>query len=196
MSLLSGLTPGPGALAIAGTAMSRGHRHGFAIAYGMTGGAAVWAIAAGLGMGAVLVSNQWLFESLKYAGACYLCWLSYRSARSALMPGKELKARDAAAGMIFHSFVRGALVHLTNPKVALYWSSIFVVAVKPGASSDAILGIIIVSLAMNNFIVSTWALVFSRPPIMAAYAKMRRWIEAISAALFGIAAFFVATERR
>lgn len=195
ISLLAGFTPGPGTLAIAGTAMSQGHRHGFAIAYGMTAGASVWAVLSGLGMGAILLSNQWLFQSLKYAGAGYLLWLSFRSARSALTPGRRLEPRDISGGKLRHSFIRGMLVHLTNPKVLLYWNSIFVVAVKPGASSSAIPSVIVASMIMNIFIVSTWAFVFSRTRVMERYVKLRRWIEGTSAALFGVAAIYLFSER-
>jgi len=195
VSLLAGFTPGPGSLAIAGTAMSKGHRHGFSIAYGMTAGASIWAALAGLGMGTILLSNQWLFQSLKYAGAGYLLWLSYRSARSALTPDRRLAPRDLSGGKLHHSFIRGMLVHLTNPKVLFYWTSIFVVAVKPGASSSAILGVIVASLAMNILIVSTWAFFFSRPTVMTTYVRLRRWVEGASATLFGVAAIYVISER-
>ena len=120
MSLLSGFTPGPGALAIAGTAMARGHRHGFAVAYGMTAGAAIWAIVAGAGLGAVLIGNQWLFETLKYVGAAYLIYLGITLLRSAgraglgdLAPAEALPARQVA--------IHATMVTALNPKGIVFF---------------------------------------------------------------------------
>ena len=196
MSLLSGFTPGPGSLAIAATSMAQGPRHGFALAYGMSLGAMIWAIVAGLGMGAVLISNQWLFETLRYLGVAYLVWLGVRCARSAMQSDKKLEAKSISTSGVLASAIRGSLIHLTNPKVLLYWASIFVIAVKPDASSNAIFWVIVVSLTMNVIIVTTWATLFSRPPMMAGYLKFRRWLEASFAAIFGIAALLIVTDNR
>ncbi|MEM7710165.1 MAG: LysE family translocator [Pseudomonadota bacterium] len=193
-ALLAGFTPGPGTFAIAGTAMARGRRHGLALAYGMTGGALIWAVCAALGIGAVLTANAWAFETLRYAGAAYLAWLGYRSARAALRP-RDVALRDLGQDSLALAALRGMLIHLTNPKVLFYWASIFVVGVKPGGGAEAVFWVVAVSLAMNVLIVTTWALIFSRPAVMAGYARFRRWIEGAFAAVFGAAAWAVATQR-
>ncbi|MEO1774340.1 MAG: LysE family translocator [Pseudomonadota bacterium] len=193
-ALLAGLTPGPVMLAIAGTAMARGRRQGFAVAAGITAGASVWALLSALGMGALLTANQWLFESLKYAGAAYLAWLGWRAARSALGPARQHDPKDLGASLPVAA-LRGALIHLTNPKALFFWGSIFAIGVTPGASSDAVYWIVGISMAINVVIVTTWALLFSTPVLMARYLRFRRWIEGVFAAFFGGAALFVVTQR-
>lgn len=195
-SLLSGFTPGPGSLAIAATSMARGPKHGFALAYGMSVGALIWALVAALGMGAVLINNQWLFETLRYLGAAYLLWLGFRCAKSALQSDKVLEAKSITTTGVLGSAAKGVLIHLTNPKVLLYWASIFVIAVKPNASPSAIIWVVVVSLGMNIIIVTTWASLFSRPAMMAGYLKMRRWLEGAFAAFFGTAAVLIVTDAR
>ncbi len=193
-ALLGGLTPGPVMLAIAGTAMARGRRHGFAVAYGITAGASVWALLSALGMGALLTANQWLFEALKYAGAAYLAFLGIKAARSALGPEKEFSPKDLGSsyGM---AALRGALIHLTNPKALFFWGSIFAIGAKPGASSAAVIWIVGISMAINVMLVTTWALLFSTPALMAAYLRFRRWMEGIFAIFFGGAALFIVSGR-
>lgn len=194
-AFLGGLIPGPGMLAIAGTAMARGRRYGFAVAYGMTAGGLVWATFAGLGMGAVLLSNQWLFDSLKYAGATYLGWLGWRSARAAMRPDHAMATKDVGADSLWVSAVRGALIHLTNPKALIFWGSIFAIGLKPGAPPIAMLWVIAVSMMVNVFLMTTYALVFSKPGMMVGYVRFRRWIEGAFATFFGGAAIYLITSR-
>ena len=193
-ALLGGLTPGPVMLAIAGTAMARGRSYGFAVAYGVTAGASVWAILSALGMGALLTANQWLFETLKYAGAAYLAWLGYKAARSALGPEKQFNAKDLGSSHRVAA-LRGALIHLTNPKALFFWGSIFAIGAKPEASASAVIWIVGISMTINVLLVSTWALLFSTPALMSAYLNFRRWIEGVFAMFFGGAAFFIVARR-
>jgi threonine/homoserine/homoserine lactone efflux protein len=194
-AFLGGLIPGPGMLAIAGTAMARGRRYGFAVAYGMTAGGFVWATFAGLGMGAILVSNQWLFEILKYVGAAYLGWLGWRSARAAMRPNHTMSAKDVGTDSLWVSAVRGALIHLTNPKALIFWGSIFAIGLKPGAPPAAMLWVISISMMVNVFLMTTYALVFSKPGMMAGYVQFRRWIEGAFALFFAGAAIYLVTSR-
>ncbi|WP_208348586.1 LysE family translocator [Pseudaestuariivita rosea] len=193
-ALLTGLTPGPVMLAIAGTAMARGRRHGFAVTYGITAGASVWAVLSALGMGALLTANQWLFETLRYAGAAYLAWLGVRAARSAFGPDRPFETKDLG-GSYKMAALRGALIHLTNPKALFFWGSIFAIGAKPDASPSAVVWIVGLSMAVNITLVTTWAVLFSTPALMAAYLRFRRWIEGIFAGFFGAAAVFVVANR-
>ena len=189
-ALMGGLAPGPVMLAIAGTAKARGRAHGFAVAYGITAGASVWALLSFFGMGALLAANQWLFETLKYAGAGYLAWLGFRAARSAMGADREMRPRDFGASY-GGAALRGALIHLTNPKALLFWASIFAIGAKPNASSEAMLWIVGISMAINVLLVTTWAMLFSTPALTKAYLGFRRWIEGVFSVLFGAAAVFI-----
>ncbi len=194
-AFLGGIIPGPGMLAIAGTAMARGRRYGFAVAYGMTAGGFIWAAFAGLGMGAILISNQWLFDTLKNVGALYLGWLGWRSARAAMRPTSTMSTKDVGTNSLWMSAVRGALIHLTNPKALIFWGSIFAIGLKPGAPPSAMGWVIAVSMMVNVILMTTYAMVFSKPGMMAGYVRFRRWIEGGFAAFFGGAAIYLVTSR-
>src|SRR3546814_5718993 len=50
-------------------------------------GSLTWSIAAAAGLSAIMLANAWAFEALRYAGAAYLLFLAFKSARAALTAG-------------------------------------------------------------------------------------------------------------
>src|SRR3546814_9652416 len=107
-ALVATASPGPATLAIAGTSMASGRRYGLALAAGVTTGSLTWSIAAAAGLSAVMLANAWAFEVLRYAGACYLLFPAFKSARSALTPGAPAPRQMAAAPL------KGSEVHTSD----------------------------------------------------------------------------------
>ena len=75
-------SPGPAILAIAGTSMTSGRSAGLAVASGVTTGSWMWSAMAAFGLGAIMLSHVWLFETIRIAGAGYLLFLPFKSARA------------------------------------------------------------------------------------------------------------------
>ncbi len=193
-ALLGGLTPGPATLAIAGTSLHRGRKVGLALAWGVTSGAIVWAIFAALGIGSVLAANQWLIEIIRYAGAAYLLWLGWKSAKMALTE-KELVPTDVGANTLFVAWIKGALIHLTNPKAVIFWGSILAIGLKPNAPHTSIVWIIIICMLINIVLVTSYALLFSSSSLTQKYLRLRRWFESLFAVFFFGAAAKLLTNR-
>lgn len=179
-------SPGPATLAIAGTAMGSGRPQALALATGVITGSAVWGCAAALGLGLVLTTHAWAFEILRYLGAGYLLFLAWRAARSALSaeagPGRALDV-----GGLGRAYLKGALIHLTNPKAVLFWGALFTVAVPPGAPVREIWLVFAACQAVGISIFLGYALLFSTPPAMAAYLRARRVFDCAFALIFGAA---------
>ena len=194
-ALAGGLTPGPGTLAISGTAMAQGRAMGLAVAWGITTGSTLWAVAAGLGVGSLLASNQWLAEGLRYAGAAYLGWLAYASGQAALRKGERPPPKDVSGGSLVLAWAKGMLIHLGNPKAVVFWGSILAIGTKPGAGSGAVLGILAICLAINVAITTSYALLFSSAAITRGYLRLRRWLEGMFACVFGGASVYLLTAR-
>ena len=111
-------SPGPATLAIAGTSMSSGRLYGLATAFGIITGSIIWSIIAALGLGAVMMSNVWMFDVLRYFGAGYLLFLALKSARSALTASKSHAHALAQPETSFiKAYSKGLLLHLTNQKL-------------------------------------------------------------------------------
>ena len=95
-ALVATASPGPATLAIAGTSMASGRRYGLALAAGVTTGSLAWSVAAAAGLSVVMLANAWVFEAMRYAGAAYLLFLAFKSARSALRPATSPAMKTAA----------------------------------------------------------------------------------------------------
>ena len=187
-------SPGPATLAISGTALSAGRARGLAVALGVVTGSAVWALVAGLGLGAVMLGNAWMIEALRYGGAAYLAWLAWKSARSALQSGAAANAA-APVESLRRAWARGALIHLTNPKAALFWGAIFAVVIPAGSPASVLWQVGLSCLGVSVVTFTLMALAFSSRPLAWAWLRARRVFDAAFALLFGLAALRVLTAR-
>lgn len=111
------LTPGPAVLFIVARSVADGRRAGFLSVLGVGLGNAVHALAAALGVAALLASSPLAFSAVRYLGAGYLVLLGVRKVL-------ERDAPEAAAAppVSPHHLLRtGFLVALLNPKTALFF---------------------------------------------------------------------------
>ena len=83
-AFVASASPGPATLAIANASMQAGRKAGLALALGVSTGSLAWSIAAALGLAAIMASSAWALDVLRYAGAAYLMFLAFKSARSAI----------------------------------------------------------------------------------------------------------------
>ncbi len=67
--------------------MQFGWRGGIAAALGIGTGCVVHALAAALGLAALLATSAWAFAAIKWGGAAYLLWLAWGMLRAALRAG-------------------------------------------------------------------------------------------------------------
>lgn len=193
-ALIATASPGPATLAISGTSMTSGRRFGLALAAGVTSGSWMWSIAAALGLGTIMLANAWAFEMLRYFGACYLLYLAYKAARSALGTS-NMATQGVMMTSIRAAYVKGLALHLTNPKAILFFGSLFAIGVPPDSPPSS-LAIVIAAVGLQSLIVfHGYALLFSSAPMVAGYAKLRRWFEAIFAVAFGAAGLKILTAR-
>jgi threonine/homoserine/homoserine lactone efflux protein len=193
-TLVATASPGPATLAIAGTSMASGRRHGLALAAGVTSGSLTWSVAAAAGLSAVMLANAWAFEILRYAGAGYLLFLAFKSARSALAPGAPA-LRLVATPTLKAAYRRGLVLHLTNPKAILFFGSLYAVGVPAGSSPET-LALVIAAIGLQSLLLfHGYALLFSSPPLTAGYTKLRRWFEVVFAVAFAAAGLKILTAR-
>ncbi len=188
---IAGGTPGPATLAISGTAMGAGRGAGVSVALGIVAGSACWGTAAALGMSAVMVANAWMFEVIRYAGAAYLLYLALKSLKSALNP-KPLVVKPQSKERLF---LKGFLIHLTNPKAILAWGSIYAIALPKGSGTAEIWQLFGMLITMSTFVFVGYGILFALPAVSKRYAAMKRWFDGAFAALFGAASLKILTAR-
>lgn len=193
-ALLATGSPGPATLNIAGTAMTAGRPFALAVAGGVATGSLMWSTAAAFGLGAVMLANAWLFELLRYAGAGYLIFLAFKSARSALKPG-DVAPKAVQYGSLRRAYAGGLALHLTNPKPILFFGSLYAIGVPPQTSPLTLLIIIGAMALQSTLVFAGYALLFSSAPAVRAYLRLRRWFEGLFTLAFGYAGFKILTAR-
>lgn len=197
MILLAGFvasaSPGPATLAIAGTSMARGRAAGLMLAAGITTGSLCWSVSAALGLGAMMLANAWVFETIRICGALYLLFLALKSARAAL--SSRAPHVRTVAGTLPRLYGKGLALHLTNPKPILFFGALYAVGVPADATPAALATVILAVGAQSLLVFHLYALVFSLPPVSRAYMRMRRGFEAGFAAAFGAAGLRILTAR-
>lgn len=189
-------SPGPSTLAIAGTSMRDGRLHGLALAAGVLTGSLTLSISAAFGLGAVMKANAWTFEVVRYLGACYLLFLAVKSARSALNAKETtLIAGGSHDAPLKRTWMRGLMMHLSNPKAILFFGSLYAIGL-PQDATPAMLALVIAAVgAMSTTVFGLYAVLFSSARVARGYAKLRRWFEGVFAIGFGLAGIRVLTAR-
>jgi threonine/homoserine/homoserine lactone efflux protein len=107
---------------------------------------ALLGIVVGLGGGSLVLNNRVVYESLRWAGALYLCWLAFDSWRDAWRP---IETKSVNRSHFVH-FRRGLVTNLLNPKAALFFIAVlpeFIQGPAPSARELAILVSIYVGVA-------------------------------------------------
>ncbi len=192
---LGGISPGPATMAIAGTSMEQGRAHGVSLALGVFSGSAFWGLSAALGLGALMIANAWAVEMLRYVAAAYLIWLGYKSVKAALN-SRTIQAGRGTESTLKASYLKGLLIHLTNPKPVFGWGAVFSVAVPPGSGTAELL---IVGLTLGTcslFMFPAYAWVLSTNRALAVYQRFGRWITGTFGMLFGAAGVGILVARQ
>src|SRR5438067_8391646 len=142
------LIPGPSVLYILTRSAAQGRRAGLASEGGIELGSLTHAVAATLGLSALLLTSVLAFSIVKYLGAAYLIYLGVRT----LLSRHESSQTPVPAPKSFPQlFAQGYLVQLLNPKTALFFYAFLPQFVDParGAVTGQILllGVLFVLLA-------------------------------------------------
>ena len=122
-SLLMVLTPGPNMMYLVSRSLSQGWRAAAISLGGVACGFLCHLLLAVFGLSVVLLTIPWAYDGLKLCGAAYLLWLAWQAVRSGGTQGFQTKALPAdSAGRLFGM---GFLTNALNPKIALFYLSVF-----------------------------------------------------------------------
>jgi threonine/homoserine/homoserine lactone efflux protein len=121
-------TPGPDTALTVRNALLGGRRAGIFTALGVSVGQVVWAIGTSVGLVALLLASEPVFQALKLLGAAYLLYLGIQSLRSAFLRSPLPGSVPAASGRTKFSGVRvfrqGVINDLASPEMAVFFASV------------------------------------------------------------------------
>ncbi|WP_120500137.1 LysE family translocator [Roseovarius sp. EL26] len=194
-ALVASASPGPATIAIATTAAEHGRRPALALASGILCGSFTWSIAAACGLAAIMVTHGWLVEAIRYAGAGYLAWLAWKSASAAWRNDAAFADSSVTPASLRTFWVRGLLLHLTNPKAIFFFGALYSIALSPGQSSATLVMIVMAVGLQSAAVFLGYAVLFSKAGFRRGYARAARGIRATCAVLFGGFAYKLLTLR-
>ncbi|MEZ8737065.1 MULTISPECIES: LysE family translocator [Vibrio] len=150
------IIPGPNALLVLSTALTQRKLFAFINVLGVSCGFFFHAFVSANGMSLLLSQTPMAFEGLKWLGVLYLIWLGCNHFRAALRAQEGVLAVVSASGSkLYHQFFKGLLTNLLNPKIVLFYLSIF----PQFVSTDAIVTDSLILGAIQASVVSMWFLV-------------------------------------
>jgi threonine/homoserine/homoserine lactone efflux protein len=185
------VTPGQDTALTIRNTLARGRAAGVRTAAGVVSGQAVWALAASVGVAALLVASEPAFVALKFAGAVYLVFLG---AQSLLAAVRRTEPADRAAPPANGRELRQGLVsNLGNPKSAVFFSSLLP---QFGDSFGELLALGAVVCALTMVWLSAYAFAIARAGDVLRRPRVQRTIDAVmGTALVALGLRLAATDR-
>lgn len=193
------LSPGPDFFFVSQTAVSRSRHEAMAGVAGITLGVAIWAALALLGLQLLLHRLVWLERLIAIGGGLYLCWMGWKMMRGALTKQvAESTAPEAVQISVgsWRSLRNGLLTNLANPKVVIYFGSIFSAFVGEGVTSAARWGLWTMVVGETFLWFSFVAGCFALPVMRRGYLRIRRWIDGCAGAVFMLFGLHLIFSRR
>lgn len=116
------VAPGPDVLFVVANGMQHRAKGAVASAMGIGCGSVLHALAAALGISAIVAASPTAFELLRYAGAAYLAYLGVQALRSWWNYSNNLDPKQAVVEISAWSvFRRGLITNVLNPKVVVFY---------------------------------------------------------------------------
>ena len=196
-SLVMVLTPGPNMVYCVSRSICQGRVAGIISLCGVAVGFLVHMAAAAFGLTALFLAIPMAYDIVKLAGAAYLLWLAW----NAVKPGgsSPFQTRELPPDSPATLFRMGFLTNVLNPKVAVFYMSLFPQFIHPEHGSvllqSVMLGLvqIAISFSVNSMIV------FSAAGISGFFARNQGWLRAqryIMGSMLGALAVRLALDER
>ena len=172
--------PGPDIAVVTRITLAHGRQAAVRGSFGVVSGLLVWGLLTVAGLAAVLAASAEAYTAVKLVGALYLLWLGaqtlWRSRRS--YGSDEAAAMSGPPGRPWRT---GLLTNLTNPKIAVFYTSLLPQLVPDGAPRTPTL----VALVLAHALISlSWLLLYttavSRAAVTLRRPRVRRALERVT----------------
>jgi threonine/homoserine/homoserine lactone efflux protein len=183
IQLLAVISPGPSFLITARTAVAQSRTDGLKVALGLGAGTVIWSGAALLGLNAVFHAIPLLFMGMKIAGALFLLYIAWMIFAHAADPLK-IEAEGERVPLA-NPFLKGFLTQIANPKVAVFFGSIFIAMLPAQVPLWMTLALILIVTFNEVWWYSVVALFFGSGPVRSAYLKAKAWIDRVAGLFLG-----------
>ena len=174
------VTPGVDMAVVTRNALMYGRRAAVMTVFGINVGIFFWAMAAALGLAAIVSTSATPFAAIKLAGAAYLVYLGLQALRSARVDRVESQpiARSAPSSRI--AFRQGLISNMLNPKIAVFFTSLLpqFVGAHDSAGDLLLLGLLFNAMGVGWLI--CYATVVARGRDVLVRPRVKRTLDRIS----------------
>ncbi|HEY0947406.1 MAG TPA: LysE family translocator [Opitutaceae bacterium] len=191
------LTPGPNMVYLISRSICQGRRAGCISLIGVVAGFLFHIVCAAAGLTAIFLTVPLAYTVLKYAGAAYLLWLAWQAVRpgGASPFAPRALPPDPPAKLLRMGF----LTNVLNPKMAVFYLSIFPQFVHPESGHVFLQSLLLGITQMTISFAVNFAIVMTAGTIAAFFAGRPLWLRAqrwLMGGVLGALATRLALEER
>ncbi|EHY88628.1 LysE family translocator [Saccharomonospora azurea] len=129
------LAPGPDTVVTLKNSFAGGFRGGLVATAGIATGNVIQGTAVAFGLGTLIVQSQTVFQTLRWLGVAYLCYLGVQALRSAYRGDYAAIDEAGVQHGALRRFREGLLSNVTNPKVLALYLSVLPQFIDPAHNS-------------------------------------------------------------
>ncbi|MCW5694725.1 MAG: LysE family transporter [Pseudolabrys sp.] len=176
LHILMAMIPGPNTVVVSYVSARVSRRAGLKAVGGVVAGSAIWVTLSMFGVGVLLLEAGLIYRALRWAGAAYLVYVGLRM----LLAGAGSANGQRPAQGERSPFIAGLLTTLSNPKSAVFWTSVFVIVMPAHAPAwfyAAVLALIVAqSFAWYAFVALALSTSFARRH----YLRFALWLDRLA----------------
>lgn len=176
LHILMAMIPGPNTVVVSYVSARLSRRAGMMAVGGVVLGSAIWVTLSMFGVGVLLLEAGFVYRALRWLGAAYLIYVGIRMLMAGLRPMNAQRPPQAARTPL----LAGLLTTLSNPKSAVFWTSVFVLVVPAHAPVwfyAAVVALIVVqSFSWYAFVALVLSTEFSRRH----YQRFAQWLDRLA----------------
>ncbi len=190
-------SPGPDFALVLRQSLAHGRRTALWSSLGIGCGLSIHIGYCILGLGYFLKNSEVALATVKYLGAAYLAWVGVQALRARARTGDVDLAAGATAPTDGAAWTTGFLVNVLNPKAALFFISLFPLAVSVTTPKLVQVGygvwMTLATVAWFSFV----SVVFTREDVRHRFLRHGHWIDrALGVVFIGFAVSLVFAKLR
>ena len=195
-TIILSVSPGPGVFSSLAAGLNHGFRRGMWNAVGMQAANFTLMGIVSVGLGAILLASETLFNAVKWGGVAYLVYLGIATWRAEPRAFDE-RADDPQGKDAREVFWKGFLVNITNPKGIIFYAAVlpqFIDVARPALAQYAILGV--TTLVVDLVVMAGYIGLAARVLAVMKDPSHLRWVNRILGGAFVAAGLALAAFRR
>jgi threonine/homoserine/homoserine lactone efflux protein len=179
MHILMAMIPGPNTVVVTYFSARMSRQTGLKAVAGIVLGSAIWVILSMLGVGVLLLEAGSVYRMLRLCGAAYLIYVGVRMLVAGIRAAAEQRPAQAARSPL----LAGLLTTLSNPKSAVFWTSVFVLVVPAHAPLWFYGAVVLLIVAQSALWYAIVALALSTAFAKRHYMRFAQWLDRIAGAV-------------